>query len=318
MKNILLSIIVPVYNVEDYLNQCIDSLINLECDFYEIVLIDDGSTDRSGLICDEYCRRYSFIRVVHKFNEGLGYARNTGIQNANGDYVLFIDSDDFWTDSKFLFKIRDIIDETYPELIVYKNNFFDNNRKIFVNNLKNYSRTNSSSFFIKKGYYGLSAWNKVVRKDFLISHRIFFEKGVSEDLTWNCKILANNPKIKFILDKDIYVYRLKRAGSITQQKKELYFHDWCEILDQISRINVDLRNENFWRFASFVYFCLFLEFGKKIKEYENSNIICVLKRNLKLLKYSNNFEMFIIKCLIKFFGIKITLRLIYFFKIKGD
>ena len=109
---------------------------------------------------------------------------------------------------------------------------------------------------------------------------------------------------------------MKRNGSITQQKKELYFKDWCEILDQISTINVDTKNENFWRFASFVYYCSFLEFGKSLKSYKGSNEIVTLRRNLKLFKYPNNFKMFIIKLLIKIFGIKFTLRLIRITKTK--
>ena len=141
MKSVLLSVIVPVYNVAEYLCQCIDSLINFDCDFYEIILVDDGSTDNSGLICDEYVKKYPFIKVIHKQNEGLGYARNTGIQNAVGDYVLFIDSDDFWANSEFLFEIRNVINELNPDLIVYKNIFFDNETQEFKNNLKNYLKT---------------------------------------------------------------------------------------------------------------------------------------------------------------------------------
>lgn len=89
-----ISIVVPVYNVESFLVQCLDSIINQEYKDIEIILVDDGSTDSSGIICDEYANKYPFIEVIHKKNGGLGFARNTGIELAKGEYVTFIDSDD--------------------------------------------------------------------------------------------------------------------------------------------------------------------------------------------------------------------------------
>ena len=93
-NKITLSIIVPVYNVEKYLEDCVESLLNQTYQNYEIILVDDGSTDTSGQICDEYSGD-SRIHVIHKANEGAGAARNTGIEIATGDYITFIDSDDY-------------------------------------------------------------------------------------------------------------------------------------------------------------------------------------------------------------------------------
>ena len=93
----LLSVIVPVYNVEKYLSKCVDSLLNqnLLPEEYEIILVDDGSTDRSGDICDEYAMHHSNVKAIHQQNGGLSVARNTGIQVAAGKYVQFVDSDDY-------------------------------------------------------------------------------------------------------------------------------------------------------------------------------------------------------------------------------
>lgn len=96
-NNLLLSVIVPVYNVEQYLSQCLDSIVGQTYSNLEIILVNDGSTDSSGAICDEYSRRDSRIRVIHKENGGQGSARNLGLATATGDYVSFIDSDD-WID----------------------------------------------------------------------------------------------------------------------------------------------------------------------------------------------------------------------------
>lgn len=90
-----ISIVVPVYNVEKYLRQCVDSLLQQTVPAYEIVLVDDGSKDSSGEICDTYAANYPQVKVVHKQNAGLGMARNTGLDHVTGDYVVFVDSDDF-------------------------------------------------------------------------------------------------------------------------------------------------------------------------------------------------------------------------------
>ena len=108
--DLFLSIIVPVYNVERFIRQCIDSLIeqNLSVNEYEIVIIDDGSPDGCGEICDSYAVRYQNIRVIHQNNMGLGAARNIGIEEAKGDYIPFVDSDDFLVPNV----LRELINQT--------------------------------------------------------------------------------------------------------------------------------------------------------------------------------------------------------------
>ena len=105
-----ISIVIPVYNVQAYLGECIDSVLNQSKEAYEIILVDDGSTDQSGDICDDYSRKYKQIRTIHKKNEGLGFARNTGLENVTSDYVIFIDSDDY-IDSDFLEEMQHIVDK---------------------------------------------------------------------------------------------------------------------------------------------------------------------------------------------------------------
>ena len=125
------SIIIPVYNVEKYLNECVDSVLNQKNVDYEIILVDDGSTDNSGQICDEYVKNHSNISVIHKQNGGASDARNIGIEEAEGDYILFIDSDDK-IEKNSLSKINEvIINQKFPDIVmleVYK--YFDNNGTI--------------------------------------------------------------------------------------------------------------------------------------------------------------------------------------------
>lgn len=95
IENPLISVIVPVYNVENYMRQCIDSLLKQTLPNIEIILVDDGATDKSPEICDEYAKEHSNIRVIHKLNGGLGSARNEGMKIARGKYIGFVDSDDY-------------------------------------------------------------------------------------------------------------------------------------------------------------------------------------------------------------------------------
>lgn len=97
----LISVIVPVYNVENYMKKCIDSLLNQTLSNIEIILVDDGSTDTSSKICDEYARKYFRVKVIHKLNGGLGSARNAGMKEARGKYIGFVDSDDYVSETMY-------------------------------------------------------------------------------------------------------------------------------------------------------------------------------------------------------------------------
>lgn len=112
------SIIVPVYNVEKYLNNCIESLLNQKFDNFEIILVNDGSTDKSGLMCDNYASTNKNISVIHKDNGGLSDARNIGIANAKGEYIIFVDSDDF-IEPESLKKFNELIEKKgKPDVII--------------------------------------------------------------------------------------------------------------------------------------------------------------------------------------------------------
>ena len=111
------SIIIPVYNVEKYLVECVTSIFSQHYDNLEILLIDDGSTDGSGKLCDELARKHEKVRVIHKKNGGSADARNKGIEESTGEYLLFLDSDDYWEKEQFLFRFDEIIKEKKGSII---------------------------------------------------------------------------------------------------------------------------------------------------------------------------------------------------------
>ena len=118
MEEKLVSIVLPIYNVEKYLNRCLESVVNQTYKNLEIILVDDGSTDGCTAICDDWAKRDERIMVIHKQNAGLGMARNTGIENATGDFICFYDSDDY-IEIETIQKCVDVLEKNKAELVCY-------------------------------------------------------------------------------------------------------------------------------------------------------------------------------------------------------
>ena len=118
----LLTVVIPVYNVEKYLKRCIESILIQEWKNYDILLVDDGSTDNSPQICDDYAKAYEFISVIHKKNGGLSAARNTGISHAEGEYVYFPDSDD-WIEPDTFMALAEVVESQKFDIISFNREF---------------------------------------------------------------------------------------------------------------------------------------------------------------------------------------------------
>ena len=128
----LISIIVPVYNMEEYLHECVDSILSQTFKDYEIVLVDDGSVDTSPALCDQLAKEHSNIKVVHKPNGGLGSARNAGVSNAAGDYIFFVDADDFLNDANCLQRLSlHLKEREYPDLLLFNMSYYYADSKTF-------------------------------------------------------------------------------------------------------------------------------------------------------------------------------------------
>lgn len=219
---IKLTIIIPVYNVETYIEKCIDSILIQKLDNYEIVLIDDGSTDNSGNICDKYANKYNNIRTIHQNNKGLSGARNTGIREAKGEYLMFVDSDDFINKKVAL---KETIAQLREDVIQFKWIYFYENKNKYRYFKENelYHNIDFEDLLFKKvqdGTISISACNKIVRRDIIIDNNIFFdEELLSEDIDWSLKLYLHIKSLK-VINQDIYVYRQQRAGSITNSISE--------------------------------------------------------------------------------------------------
>ena len=215
------SVIIPVYNVEDYLQRCVDSVVGQKYENLEILLIDNGSTDKSSQICDDYAKHHSNIHSYHIPNDGVGEARNFGLSKARGEFIYFVDADDYLIGklfSDFEEKLHDNVD-----LLVFsyynsiEKDFIElkRNPKILPNDV-NLDKTNFINSFKELVLTDMmyTVWNKIYRRDFLIENDLYFLKyELGEDVRFNLKIYDFVENI-LLSTECYYVYVSGRMNSV--------------------------------------------------------------------------------------------------------
>ena len=220
------SFVLPVYNVMSYLERCVQSLICQTFKDFEIILVDDGSPDDSGKLCDELATRDNRIRVIHQENKGLSGARNTGIDNAIGEYIIFVDSDDYWLLDDGL---QTLVDNCEPQadLVGFKGvDVWKGGRMTYTAdyNLEAISHISDTatlfSYLVRTQQVHLTAWLFMVRRQLLLDHQVYFPlRLIGEDFYWHLELWQQVRAVK-LLNLNLYAY-CHRQGSITTQKKLL-------------------------------------------------------------------------------------------------
>ncbi len=220
------SIIVPVYNVEKYLKNSIDSILNQTFTDFELILVDDGSPDNSGTICDEYAKKDNRVRVIHKQNGGASSARNKGIDEATGEYIMFVDADDWLeTDSidvmardcdydfvvggfKFITRLHTIYNPLVESFVDDAGGFIDAYMNVTLNT--NIVLT--------------TPWAKLYKKEIIKENRIYFDENLKmcEDTKFNMEYFPYVKKAHFC-SNIVYNYNKKNEGSATNKYYENYF-----------------------------------------------------------------------------------------------
>lgn len=217
----LISVIIPVYNVEKYLYHCIDSVVNQSYKAIEIILVNDGSSDGSTQICDDWSKKDSRIKIIHKQNGGLSDARNAGLKIANGEWIAFVDSDD-WVASNYLEYMvsaataekSDIVECSVKKIFTTECNEKIDNLKIE----ETYDNQTALRLLIEDQIFHQHVWNKIYRRS--VISQIFFEIGkLNEDEFWTYQIFGNAHYITKI-NNQLYFY-YQRPGSIMHNEYSL-------------------------------------------------------------------------------------------------
>lgn len=209
--NIMLSVIIPVYNVEKYLARCVDSVLSQTFSDFEVILVDDGSPDKSPEICDEYVRKDSRVKVIHKKNGGLSSARNAGLEICKGEYIFFIDSDDYLTDKNVVFDFMNKAKSENSDFVYSLMNHASDTKVSEIKCCKRFISDNKL-FFLSNPYF-FSAWNKVYKRTLL--QFIHFVPGrVNEDVDVIPLVFCNAKKVSR-LDRATYNY-YQNPFSITR------------------------------------------------------------------------------------------------------
>jgi glycosyltransferase involved in cell wall biosynthesis len=222
MSKNLISVVVPIYQVEDFLVKCIESIRNQTYKNLEIILVNDGSTDKCGEICEDYALKDNRIKVIHKENGGLSDARNAGLKVAKGDYVAFVDSDDYIEKNSYEVLIKEAIENNLDivaaNALLIKNNVESSplmKKKSFNNEVM--SGTDYMCQSIQQNSFHVCAWLNLYKRSLLIDNALYFEKGLlHEDEEWTPRVFLEAERVKYI-DNKFYMYVI-RDGSITNTK----------------------------------------------------------------------------------------------------
>lgn len=226
------SIIIPVYGTEKYLEQCLQSLLSQDYDDYEIILVDDCSPDNSPIICDRYADKYSQIKVIHKQeNEGLGFARNTGVEVSEGEYILFVDSDDTVAPN-LLQKCSGVLDEK-TDILVFGLKLMHEDKRGMIEWCELHTSSKAYTLpptdrcevfaFLNVDKIFPFAWNKVYRAEFLRDKCEKFERTkLIEDFLFNIVAFDRAESIRVISDA-LYYYRKPAHETLASQYSPAFF-----------------------------------------------------------------------------------------------
>lgn len=238
----LISIIVPVYNVEKYIVEALDSITIMNLENIEIILVDDGSKDNSGEICDNYANRYDYISAYHVKNGGVSSARNIGISYANGKYIVFFDPDDIMN-SDIILKIENYFAEDVDMITFMYEKINENGKKYEWNYQCIENKKYEKYEFINKYYRNFRtipcfAWQSIYKTDIILKNKILFPMGISiaEDADFYMQYIKKISGKVLFKNEPLIKYRINRSGSATTCVKKKTVKDAMKIYEKYSDV----------------------------------------------------------------------------------
>lgn len=315
------SFIIPIYNVEKYLSECVESILAQTYSDFEMLLVDDGSPDNCPALCDDWARKDSRIKALHKPNGGLSDARNYGLNHAQGDYVVFVDSDDFWVEKDCLEQLMNVVD-AHPEC-----DFIGFNCSYYYSDTKTYKKwvayNESLSVptdknivicsLVASGTFPMSACLKIFKRKSLSDMGLRFIKGtIAEDIPWFIDLLEGSKKCMFV-NQYIYAYRQNVAGSITasgnpKSTSDLFAIVKNEVAKMKNRSIAKDAKDALYSFLAYE-FCILLTASSRMSKEIRKELM-----NYKwLLDYTSNPKVRKAAFVNKLFGIKVTELVLKFY-----
>lgn len=311
------SVIIPVYNVEDCLEKCVASVLEQSFSDYEIILVDDGSTDRSGKIADEFGDFR--IHVIHQENRGASGARNTGMAISSGKYIVFMDSDDYWNDANFLKNVNIILEHEKTEVLLFGIKTI-NSQTGSINSEKRYEklekRTMSSLELTAANLYNTSPCNKIMLREFLFKNKLFFDEGiVAEDIDWTFRILSVLDSDIAVYKEDVYVYNINRTGTVSFTIGEKHIRSLAYIMHKDYKIlgNISKNRQVCINYLSYQYLSYIGHIGM-VYNLEKEEKLC--KEVLQYWSLVDNSQIPLVKyvsSLAKVIGKKRVMKLLNFY-----
>ena len=292
-----LSIIIPVYNVEQYLQSCVQSVITQTYQNLQVILVNDGSTDLSGVLCDQLAQQDSRMQVVHKKNGGLSDARNAGLKVATGEYVAFLDSDDVYLLNDGLEQLMALAQAEQPDVLLFQAvDVYPNHqsaRKAYDEAwIAAHSGMEVFHQLVRTQSFNMSACFQIIRRELLEQHQIYFEKGLlSEDVDWSLRLWRYVSKVRAI-NLPLYGYQ-HREGSIsttyTIRNLRSYEHIFAKFVQLYNERVVETAAELYWKtvmgYLAQIYTSCLYAYGQ-IARKDRSEAYAILKRYATLLEHS--------------------------------
>ena len=317
-ENTLLSIVVPVYNVERYIRKCLDSITRQNLENIEIIMVNDGSTDNSLKICEEYACVYKNFFTISQANAGLSSARNTGIKAAKGKYILFLDSDDFLKEGVLSNIICDISHTSADFFLGRAYKYYEDSDLLELCQLDYATiKANSpSKFFIKldqQKHFWFAAWLVIIDRKFLLDNQLFFHTGIlHEDELWVPSVFVIARTFS-LLNYGFYCYRINRKGSIVFSNNIKREFDKLTVVDELEKFRNKTSDSNKLisaRQAAIVFGEILMLF-----KYKNDELYLDLKKGISCRKNKLlSRKYFVIYVLSKFCGVEnVSLFLKYLF-----
>lgn len=317
MSQPFFSVIIPVYNIEPYLRECVESVLGQNFRNFEIILVNDGSTDKSLQICQEYQLKDSRVKLINKVNEGLAETRNKGIDISQGEYIIFLDGDDHLEKKgNGLSEIHHILSDESIDILLFNLVPFSVRENSYYNiheikKAKNIKITNDLNTIFKKKIYLASACNKIVKKSIISQNSIKFPKGLlSEDIQWCGDLLKYASNITFY-PMSFYFYRQNREGSITfkTSRKNL-----IDIATQVSNHYESFHKKYYFnkKYIEEYYSFYYLSCMKQMCEHEDfgfKEVILLLNPYKSYLAMSHEKRIILVRVMVRFLGFKNVIKL---------